>query len=148
MDELKIVEIGDAVAREPAFAIRRAVFCVEQGIDPAEEFDGQDAASRHYLACLRGEAVGTARLRFLDSRTAKIERVAVLAPLRRRGIGAALTRRAIRDGLAAGAGSIVIHAQKHAESFYSRLGFVARGSPFAEAGIPHVRMSYAERPKT
>ena len=143
MGGIEVIEIGDEAARAPAFAIRRAVFCDEQGVDAAEEFDGLDAASRLYLARLEGAPVGTARLRALDERTAKIERVAVLAPFRRRGIGAALTRRAVDDALAAGAARIVIHAQKHAEGFYAGLGFATEGAGFMEAGIPHVRMTYA-----
>lgn len=151
MDEIEIVETGDdAHRRDSAFAIRRAVFCDEQGVNAVEEFDGADPdpATRHYLAFLRGEPVGAARMRFLDDRTAKIERVAVLRPLRRRGLGAALMRRTVADARAAGAGSIVIHAQKHAERFYAGLGFEPRGGTFAEAGIPHVRMVYAgDRPR-
>jgi predicted GNAT family N-acyltransferase len=145
MDGIEIIEAGDDATRCSAFAIRRAVFCDEQGVATEEEFDiaDTDAATRHYLGFLRGEAAGAARLRFLDARTAKIERVAVLRAHRRRGLGAALTRRAIADAHAAGAESIVLHAQAQAESFYAALGFATRDAGFMEAGIPHVRMVFA-----
>jgi predicted GNAT family N-acyltransferase len=149
MDNIEIIETGeDAAGRETGFTIRRAVFCDEQGVDALEEFDDadRDPATRHYLAMLRGEPVGAARLRMLDAHTAKIERVAVLRPLRKRGLGAAMMRRAIADARAAGADSIVIHAQKHAEKFYRGIGFATRGSGFVEAGITHVRMVYAGKP--
>ena len=38
---------------------------------------------------------------------------------------------------------VVLHAQRSAEGFYDRLGFVREGLPFEEAGIPHVTMSLA-----
>jgi predicted GNAT family N-acyltransferase len=34
----------------------------------------------------------------------------------------------------------VLHAQRSAEGFYARLGFVARGAPYEEVGIPHLTM--------
>jgi len=36
-----------------------------------------------------------------------------------------------------------LHAQRTAEGFYERLGFVPRGEPFEEAGIVHVEMVHA-----
>ena len=145
MDGIGVIEAGDDATRRTAFAIRRAVFCDEQGVATEEEFDAADtdAATRHYLGFLRGEAAGAARLRFLDARTAKIERVAVLRARRRCGLGAALTRRAVADARAAGAASIVLHAQTQAAGFYAALGFAARGAEFLEAGIPHVRMVFS-----
>ena len=35
---------------------------------------------------------------------------------------------------------IVLHAQRHAESFYLRAGFTPEGEPYEEAGIPHITM--------
>lgn len=140
MTETEIVEIKGTAEREAAFAIRRAVFCVEQGVDAAEEFDGRDLESRLYLARRDGRAVGTARLRATTPGEAKIERVAVLAAERGRHIGRALMLRTMADAHASGVCRIVIHAQCHAEPFYAALGFVRIGGVFDEAGIPHVRM--------
>ncbi len=120
-----------------AFAIRRDVFCREQGVAEAEEIDGLDPLCRHYLARLDGAAVGTARVRTLAGGDVKIERVAVLKPLRGTGIGKALMARALAD---IGAGQAVLNAQLQVESFYGELGFVAEGEIFQEAGIDHVRM--------
>jgi len=143
MTEVEIVEIADVADREAAFAIRREVFCIEQGVDAAEEFDGRDAACRLYLARRDGRPVGTARLRDTGPAEAKIERVAVLASERGRHIGQALMRRTMADARDAGVRRIVIHAQCHAEAFYAALGFKRVGGVFEEAGIAHVRM---ERP--
>ena len=70
----------------------------------------------------------------------KIERVAVLAADRGKGIGKALMVRMIEDSRADGARTITIHAQCHAEKFYQALGFKRIGGVFDEADIPHIRM--------
>lgn len=146
MNPVEIIEIADADDMKRAFAIRRAVFCDEQGVSRAEEFDGRDGDCRHYLASAGGETVGTARLRDAGGGEVKIERVAVLIPHRGNGFGTALMRRTIADAAASGADTIAIHAQRHAETFYEHLGFVTQGGVFEEAGIPHVRMVYGGEP--
>ena len=93
MTETTIIEIGANADRSSdadmiaAFSIRRAVFCVEQGVSESEEIDGKDDQCRQFLAFTSGIAIGTARTRLLASGDTKIERVAVLKPHRRSGIG-------------------------------------------------------------
>ncbi len=140
MTALEIVEITEAADQKDAFAIRHAVFCDEQRVDPALEFDGLDDSCRQYLARCDTIASGTARIRDAGDGVVKIERVAVLAADRGKGIGKALMVRTIEDARAAGAGTIAIHAQCHAEKFYQALGFRRVGGVFDEADIPHVRM--------
>ena len=130
---------------EAAFAIRREVFCGEQGVAEEAEIDGLDDACRHYLVRLDGHAIGTARVRGIDGGDEKIERVAILAARRGAGYGVALMVRIMDDLQAAGARRIVLNAQCRVEAFYARLGFVAEGAVFEEAGIPHVRMVYVAR---
>lgn len=120
-------------------AIREAVFVVEQGIAEAVEFgDGAtDARARHWLATTEGgEPAGCVRL--LDGR---LGRLAVLPARRRRGIGAALVRGVIRDALEHGLPGLYLHVQSQTRGFYERLGFVAEGEEFIEAGLPHLRMA-------
>jgi predicted GNAT family N-acyltransferase len=136
MATLTIADIDGEDDLNAAFAIRREVFCGEQGVDEAEEIDGLDPDCRHYLAWLAGDAVGTARTRPLAGGI-KIERVAVLKRLRGSGIGKALMIRALADITA---GPAVLNAQLAVEGFYARLGFVSEGEIFQEAGIDHVRM--------
>lgn len=138
--ELEIVEVGSEADLEAALAVRHEVFCVEQQIDKAEEFDGRDGDCRHYLARWAGQPIGAARTWPVDSEETKIQRVAVLAPWRRRGIGRALMDRAVADLARDGVAQIALTAQCHAESFYTDLGFVTEGGIFDEVGIPHVRM--------
>jgi predicted GNAT family N-acyltransferase len=143
MTAFQIVEIMDKADQRDAFAIRHAVFCDEQRVDPALEFDGLDDGCRQYLARCDDIAVGTARIRDAGDGVIKIERVAVLAAERGKGFGKALMVRTIEDSRAAGAATITIHAQCHAENFYQALGFKRIGGMFDEADIPHVRMELA-----
>lgn len=137
---IEITEIRTDAGMAQAFAIRRAVFCVEQGVSEAEEMDGLDDLCTSYLASRGGRAIGTMRVRRLDGDTAKLERVAVLRPHRGTRIGKALMRHAMDCAAAAGVRRLVLNAQCRAQPFYAGLGFVRRGEIFEEAGIPHVRM--------
>ncbi len=137
MTALTIAVVDGEDDMNAAFDIRRDVFCREQGVDEAEEIDGLAPLCRHYLARHDGDAVGTARTRMLAGGDVKIERMAVLKPLRGRGIGKALMARALAD---IGAAQVVLNAQLPVEGFYARLGFVTEGEVFREAGIDHVRM--------
>ena len=128
-------------------ALRRAVFIDEQGVSEADELDGRDADAIHLLARLNGRAVGTARL-LVAGDAGKIGRVCVLADLRGQGIGAALIRAAVADCAArVGLAEVRLGAQTHALGFYERLGFVAEGPEFLDAGIAHRTMVHrlAER---
>jgi predicted GNAT family N-acyltransferase len=141
MVQTVISEAGCEAERALAFAIRREVFVVEQGISEALEFDGRDGAARHLLARRGGEPVGSLRLRLLEhGRVAKIERVAVRAAARRHGVGHALLEAALALARAAGAREARLHAQCTAQRFYGALGFVAEGPTFIEDGIAHVAM--------
>ena len=138
MKTLTIAVVDDKADVIAALDIRREVFCVEQGVDESEEIDGLDPECSHYLARLAGEAVGTARTRLLANvGGVKIERVAVRKSLRGRGIGKAIMICVLDDITV---GPAVLNAQLQVEKFYARLGFIAKGDVFQEAGIDHVRM--------
>ena len=139
------VEIPGDAEIELCFAIRRTVFVAGQGVSEREEIDGLDPACTHFLARAAGDAVGTARLRFVDGK-AKAERVAVLDEHRRRGVGAALMLALEQEAARLGSGSVVLHAQEASIPFYEILGYRAEGERFFEADIPHRRMSKSHRP--
>ena len=103
MSAIEIFEISDEADLSEAFAIRHTVFCDEQEVDPSLEFDGLDDNCRQYLARCGATATGTARIRKTGDGEVKIERVAVLAAERNKGIGKALMIRTIEDCRAAGA---------------------------------------------
>jgi ElaA protein len=147
MSDVQIIEIGMDPDRnsnqdlETAFSIRRTVFCVEQGVSETEEMDGLDGICRQFIAISGGFIVGTARTRILAGGETKIERVAILKPHRGLGIGRLLMTR-IMDNAAS---AMVLNAQTVTEEFYTKLGFIAEGPVFQEAGIDHIHMT---QPKT
>lgn len=117
--------------------LRRRVFIEEQGVSEADELDDLDDEAIHLLAHLDGRAVGSARL-LLRGETGKIGRVCVLAEARGRGLGAALIRAALAELRGhPGLTQAKLGAQTHALGFYERLGFVAIGPVYDDAGIPH-----------
>jgi predicted GNAT family N-acyltransferase len=121
-------------------AIRNKVFHEEQGVDPALEFDGLDNTAEHLLAYLNHQPVGTARIRYLDSRTAKIERLAVLPSARGKGIGKKLMETALNIAEQKTIQQVVVNSQEYIKGMYQQLGFEQIGEKFDEAGIPHVKM--------
>jgi len=146
MPETEIIEIDGRPAGRPgqdleaAFSIRRTVFCVEQGVSEAEEIDGRDDQCRHFLALAAGIPIGTARTRVLANGDTKIERVAVLKPYRRSGIGRLLMIHIMENA----SSNMVLNAQIAVKQFYMALGFVAEGAVFLEADIEHIHMTCRE----
>ncbi|MBE8996707.1 MULTISPECIES: GNAT family N-acetyltransferase [unclassified Nostoc] len=121
-------------------AIRQVVFQDEQNVDPALEFDGKDAISEHLIAYLNEEAVGTARIRYLEDKTAKIERLAVLSTARGQGIGTKIMERALQIIANKNITEVVIHAQEYVKNLYRKLDFIEEGEIFEEASIRHITM--------
>jgi predicted GNAT family N-acyltransferase len=120
--------------------IRYLVFQIEQGVDPTLEFDGNDETADHVLAYLDQKAIGTARIRYLQADTVKLERFAILPEARGLGIARQLMN-FILDALSSQPiTTIWMNAQVPVQAFYEKFGFVAEGNVFEEAGIPHIRM--------
>jgi predicted GNAT family N-acyltransferase len=118
-------------------ALRRSVFIEEQNVNEADEVDGLDRDALHFLAKVKDQPVGTARLLFLGN-IAKIGRVCVLKKMRGRGLGSAI----IQSCLVAARGQKSVEiarlgAQVHALNFYEKLGFKVVGPVYEDAGIPH-----------
>jgi predicted GNAT family N-acyltransferase len=145
---LRVAE--DTADREACFAVRKEVFVVEQGVPPDVEYDAYDPGALHVLAVRDdGVPLGTGRLLYGEEAAAKtggdaavgsLGRLAVKREARGLGVGAALVR-AIEDAARArGLAAVDLHAQTHALGFYERLGYVAYGPEFPDAGIPHRSM--------
>ena len=134
-----VVRAGDADL-EPAFDVRRDVFVDEQGVDEAIEIDGKDPDATHVLAWIDGTAVGTARLRAVDDRTGKVERVAVRRDHRGSGIGREIMAEIEAIAAEGDLDRLELHSQTRVEAFYERLGYETTSDVFDEAGIPHVEM--------
>lgn len=126
--------------RDDAFAVRIAVFVDEQRIPREEELDDLDATAVHCVGYVAREPVAAGRLVALDDGTAKIGRMAVLAPHRGRGYGAAVLEALEREGRARGVRAFVLSAQVAARGFYERAGYLPQGDVYDEVGIPHIAM--------
>ena len=136
-----VIKVADFPEEFPAIAaIRKSVFQEEQGVNPALEFDGKDEISQHLIAYLDQKAVGTTRIRYLDDKTAKIERLAVLSTARGQGIGKKIMIKALEVIANKNIPEVVIHAQEYIKVLYQKLDFVEEGQIFEEAGIRHVIM--------
>ena len=116
---MTIVETTDLAA---CHALRRTVFIEEQNVPEAEEMGDLDGDAVHLLATdAEDRPVATARLLDKDD-IGKIGRVC--------------------DALAArGVRQVRLGSQTHAMGFYEKLGFVAEGPVYDDAGIPHRDMA-------
>jgi len=118
-------------------ALRRVVFIEEQNVSEAEEVDGRDGDALHVLATVDGTPMGCARI-LVVGETAKIGRVCVLKQARGSGLGAAIIEACLDIARTqAGVTRAKLGAQTHALAFYEKLGFVAVGPVYDDAGIPH-----------
>ncbi|WUG43356.1 GNAT family N-acetyltransferase [Kitasatospora sp. NBC_00458] len=131
--------------------VRREVFVEEQGVPEELEYDELDATSEHLLAVgPAGEPLGTARLIFGEQALeltggtegrVLLGRLAVVRAARGTGLGAELVRAVEAAGRGRGAREVELHAQVQALGFYERLGYVAEGGVYDDAGIPHRTMT-------
>ena len=118
-------------------ALRTSVFIEEQSVPTADEWDGMDDVSTHFLAERNGGIpVGCARL----MPNGQIGRMAVLKAERGQGIGRQLMEAVIEFGQRQSMGPLHLHAQLHAIGLYESLGFTITGDVFWDAGIEHVPM--------
>ncbi|SPE20541.1 Acetyltransferase [Burkholderiales bacterium] len=133
------IRVGDwEQMRAAATAVRFAVFVREQGIPAELELDERDAGAVHAVAFApSGAPVGTGRL----LPDAHIGRMAVLPAARGQGVGAAILRSLVAVAQVKGMQELHLHAQSSALGFYERLGFVAVGDEYQEAGIAHRTMA-------
>ena len=141
-ETLKITLVNYSEETQGVEQIRRRVFHEEQNIDEELEFDGLDETSEHLLAYLNQEPIGTLRIREVNQKIVKIERLAVLATARNQGIGRKLMEYAIALITEKNQyEQIVIHAQYHLKIFYQSFGFQPIGETFEEAEILHIKMT-------
>jgi len=140
----------DPADREACFTVRKEVFVGEQGVPEDIEYDAYDAVAVHVLAVREdGVPLGTGRLLHGEAAAGKtggdvtvgsLGRLAVTQAARGLGVGAALVRAVEDAARARGLVAVDLHAQTHALGFYERLGYMAYGPEFPDAGIPHRAM--------
>ena len=131
------VENGDwDQLQQDARLIRELVFIVEQNIPEQDEWDDQDAISKHFVVYDHDQPIATARLLQDNS----IGRVAVIQKYREQGIGRLIMLEIIEHAQQQHRPFLKLSSQVHAISFYEKLGFVTQGDPYDECGIPHIEM--------
>jgi predicted GNAT family N-acyltransferase len=122
------------------------VFVDEQGVPPWEEMDALDETADHFAALVDGRVVGTARLVEKTPGIGKIGRVAVEQEARARGVGRTLMIYVMDYGFERYE-TLALEAQVQVLPFYEKLGFVAEGPVFLDAGIEH-RLMKMNRPRS
>ena len=139
------VETGNwATLESQASPLRQSVFVQEQGIDTTLVWDTADADAVHAILTNRlGMAVASGRLVQQAPGVGRIGRMAVDRVLRGSSLGRAMLDALVSSARSRGDKEVMLHAQRSAEGFYRRLGFVARGAPFEEAGLDHIEMVLA-----
>jgi predicted GNAT family N-acyltransferase len=126
--------------REAAFEVRRQVFSVEQNVPRPLDRDVHDGNADHVVALEAGRCIGTGRLVRVSNRAGQIGRIAVPAPHRRRGVGAAVLAALERMSHLRGLKELTVHSQLQGEDFLRNRGYARDGEVFLEQGVPHVLM--------
>lgn len=121
--------------------LRMAVFVQEQGVPREIEIDEFDTVARHAVV-FNGlqQPIATGRLVSDSPGVGRIGRMAVDRSVRGGRWGRMVLDSLIEASRQRGDQEVVLHAQRHAEPFYSRAGFTPVGEPYEEAGIPHITM--------
>ena len=145
MKEEKPISVEKVLTKEQldtVFSIREEVFVIEQEVDPSEEYDEFEDISIHFLAKLSGQPAGTARWRFTE-KGVKLERFAVLKPMRGKGVGYVLVNAVVEDIKShhdSKGKKLYLHAQLDAMPLYAKFGFQKVGDMFEECNIKHFKM--------
>lgn len=148
MPDLRIEVIRTPEDLEAALEVRTRVFVEEQHVPPAEEIDHFDAfptpngEAVQVVGRLDGLPIATGRLLLATDGDdlPHIGRVAVLAQHRGHGYGRAIMAALHDEARSRGFAGTTLAAQTHALEFYARLGYVAHGPIFLDAGIEHRQM--------
>ncbi len=129
--ELTVAEIYEILKA------RSRVFQLEQGIRYLDE-DDVDYDSLHCFFEENGCVIAYLRA-FPDNGKIRVGRV--LTVTRGQGHGRLLMARSVEAAREKfGSRAVVMDAQKHAEGFYRKLGFVTTSGEFLEEGVVHVKM--------
>ena len=136
---MEVRQARDPGELEAALALREQVFCVEQGVALVADRDGLDDLAIQLVAVDSGRVIGTCRV-LVEEGIGRLGRMAVAAPARGRGVGAAILAAAEQSARDAGARLMRLHAQRYVEDLYADAGYTPYGEPFLEEGIEHVSM--------
>ncbi len=117
---------------------RAKVFMFEQKIWYLD-MDNIDYRSQHLFLEENGEVLAYLRA-FFEENSEVIHIGRVLSVEHNKGLGTRLVQKAIKHFKIQGIKEIRLNSQMTAVGFYEKLGFIAVGEEFIEAGIPHIKM--------
>ena len=116
---------------------RNEVFLLEQNII-CQDLDDMDYESMHYFFTSGKKVIAYLRA-FMTEGGVKIGRVLTLE--HKKGLGSELMKKSIEDiKNRFDADKIIVHAQKQAMGFYSKMGFTAVSGEYLEEGVVHLTM--------
>lgn len=138
MFEVKLVKSDEDRAR--AFLLRKEVFVKEQGVPLSLELDEHDATAIHFIVNDGVETIATARLREIEPKIGKIERVCVLSNYRGKRLGVLIMDTVEQYAQKIDFKKLKLNAQSYAVPFYEKLNYVVTSPEFMDAGIPHRAM--------
>ena len=143
--EFRVKWAAGAWEQAQALALRRAVFCIEQGIFISDDIDEIDTQAQTLVAlsCVGGMAdqlVGTVRIHEAEPGWWWGSRLAVHAAFRQHGrLGATLIRLAVASAHARGCRIFLAHVQSQNVPMFERLGWASLRSETLH-GRPHQLM--------
>lgn len=119
--------------------LRFEVFVREQNIAPEIELDSDEYNYLHLCLYKDDVLVAYARAR-ARGEVMRLGRILVKKEHRGQGLGAAIMNYCEEIAREKGCKVLELNAQYRAIGFYEKLGFLAEGEFFEEAGIPHKKM--------
>jgi predicted GNAT family N-acyltransferase len=126
-----------------AVRIRQAVFVEEQQVPLEIEIDEYEALCVHFVL-YNEENRATATARLLPDKEKEgvvtLQRMAVLNEYRGNGYGRDVMGTIEKFATLNQFSEIILHAQVTANGFYAKMGYIAWGNEFEEAGIKHISM--------
>lgn len=138
MFEVKLVTTDED--RERAFSLREEVFVKEQGVPLTLELDEHDKTAIHFIVNDGKDTIATARLREIEPKIGKIERVCVLNSYRGKRLGVLIMETVEHYAKEIEFKKLKLNAQVYAVPFYEKLSYGVTSPEFMDAGIPHRAM--------
>lgn len=134
---IRVIEANYQQHQQQILAIRKQVFIVEQRVPPELEVDEYDPLAHHVLLFIEQAPIATGRVTIMGH----IGRIAVLKPHRHQGYGRQIILKLEQLAASVGMKQVELGAQIQALNFYEKLGYLAVGEIFMDAGIEHRKMT-------
>ncbi|HEY8444338.1 MAG TPA: GNAT family N-acetyltransferase [Clostridia bacterium] len=119
--------------------LRYEVFVKEQNIAPEIEIESDEHNYLHLCIYKDDKLVAYARAK-IKGEVLRLGRILVKKEYRGQGLGAAIMSYCEQIAREKGCKTLELNAQYRAIGFYEKVGFIAEGDFFEEAGIKHRKM--------